>query len=428
MITRLIIKTKSNSYSLTKGAIVLGSDSGIVIQAKEQQNAVYLSLGDIIPSISNSQPGIKTINQISPSSWDNNFYILGSGCTSIITPSVDFSDSLQIWSDSSTSAILGIFDGCLPCRNCDTIAQLQRNLEQCQIWINGLKDCNLYYEDTAAQLWQNMKSKVVQQEANCSVAFSDQILNREESLRRATKLLYQYKALVALWNYLVRTKQGFMHIQVAPQDWGGFIVGSKRAINNCGQDASDSKIVTLDITLTLQNGQNISYLKTRQIDQKPAPQNVRYYVGKAAQNTYIQYGGDTGRGINQDTSSIDFSDSLWYTSDSTITQQIKIYTRFTYTVRKGANTTLSGAVKILPSMSFRKDSSQPIADLISLADWSQIRGGTKQLQQGSDISRNLWLVESQWKFDSDISDSTVFYQARYFNTPYYKLGTNSDSI
>ena len=418
MITKLIIRTDSNSASILDGIVSFASDSTVIIQADKSSNAVYLSLDNFLPSPgSNSQPGIRTINQVSPGPWDGNFYLLGSGCTSVIAPVQSSSKILgyeDLYLELSTSG-LGIFDGCLPCRNCQTIAQLQRELEECEIWINGLKDNNLYYEDTAVQLWNSMKSKVISN-SGCNLGFSDEILNRQESLKRATKLLYQYKALIAVWNYLVRTKQGFTHIQIAPEDYAGFIVGSKRVLNNCGQNA-ENRTAVLRINIALQQGQNITYLRNKQ-------QNIRYYVGKQDQNTYIQYGGDTGRG--RPAISSDSFSCVLQTSEASDTPQIRISTTFTYHLHRGDNITLSGAVRVLPAIEFRSDSSVPVAALVDLAQWTQVRGGTKALEQGSDMSKNYWRIQSQWVFDSQISNS-AFDEVYYFQTPYSKLGV-SDSL
>ena len=85
MITRLIIKSASNSFSLSSGIVeILSSDSHFIVQADEEDN--YISFGaDVTTSTSGSSyPYVKTINDLPAAPWDNNFYFLGSECTSVI--------------------------------------------------------------------------------------------------------------------------------------------------------------------------------------------------------------------------------------------------------------------------------------------------------------------------------------------------------
>ena len=62
-------------------------------------------------------------------------------------------------------------------------------------------------------------------------------------------MLYQYKAVVAMWNYLVRTKSGVTQILQAPEDYSGFIIQSKRNIDSCGKSSAGTPTFRIVIRL-----------------------------------------------------------------------------------------------------------------------------------------------------------------------------------
>jgi hypothetical protein len=71
---------------------------------------------------------------------------------------------------------------------------------------------------------------------------------RQREFGKAVKLLYQYKAVVAMWNYLVFTKARSIEVVQASETHLGFIMQSKRIIDFCDAGLST---VTLHLKATL---------------------------------------------------------------------------------------------------------------------------------------------------------------------------------
>lgn len=408
MLTKLIC----NGQPLT-GKVVFQSvsDSSESFSILAEQNSISFSLSkqilDRLPSA--AQTGnVRTINNIPPSDWDGNFLLLGSLCTSVIDGSQgnDQLSDIQVGSNS-----LVIFDGCYACGTCRELAQLQQDIQGCSIWINGLKDCNLYYEPAASRLWDGMLAKKTQQASSCKLI--PKTADRSAEFGNAIKLLYQYKSAVAMWNYLVRTRASKTEIIQAPQDYSGFIIQTKRSQDTCG--SSDALSPVLSIRVRLKSGQTVPYLEEGNL-------GMGLYINKVTQNTYIQYGRDTG------TADLRYDDvSLQVTKDSSNSSGIGFQARFTFSLDRTAPTFMSASLKVLPVI-YTPDGtySETFCLLPQLRQWVALRPYATTIDQALQTEKNVWQIQIQWNTGTE-GDSAVLHEDFYYYTAYSKYPQESDS-
>lgn len=266
MVTKLIVKTKDKEQ-IIQGPIV---QLKTTLNSSIQDNKITLSLGDFLDTLKTGY--ITSINQLPPDDF-NNIQLLGDMCTSVVTD-ID-PDSGQFGSKDIT-----LFDGCQSCSTCDSVASIQNDLKNLQIWLSGLKDCQLYYEGGAYRLWNQMIQKKNQ---NMSYIGACGIQSKLDRQFKAIRLLYQYKALVYMWNYLVFLKSGNTQIISAYESYTGFVVRSKRAIDTCGSIQAPQ--IKLHIQIQLVQGQLPQSLKDL---------SMYVYTQKVQQNTLIQVTSPTG--------------------------------------------------------------------------------------------------------------------------------------
>lgn len=368
------------------------------------------------PSRTQLTGAIYTINQLQPASWNGNFNILGSLCTSV-TDMTDSSDPQQL---ASSNALL-IFDGCFSCNVCNVLAQMQEDIQNCQIWINGLKDCNLYYEPAAGHMWDNMVARKTQMPLQCHVN-KDGLQDRQEAFGQATKLLYQYKAAVAMWNYLVKNRT-YRKIQIveAPQDYSGFVVQAKNKLDTCSSDALQlPKTLRLDIQLA--SGQTPALLQQVQ-------RGMGIFAAPVEENTYIQYTQDTGRGRPSQTITTDIS-------VAEVSGALHIQVVFTFYPTQQAPTIFSAAVKILPivylkGQEYQQDDQTTIqapteqVTQITLQEWITFRPYATTIAQAQQTEKNLWTVDAYW-FGSQQPD-TYYYSTAYSKYPVEESDSGSQS-
>ena len=158
------------------------------------------------------KPYVSSINT-KTADYTGTLLLLGSQCISV----VDSGDTTDPQSTPADNHTINIFDGCKACNDCQSVWQVIQAIQQLHIWIIGLKDCVLYYQPTAQTLWtklnQGRQSAITDQTGRCS--YTPRVYNRQQQFGKATKLLYQYKAAVAMWNYLVYNMSSKMVIQPA---------------------------------------------------------------------------------------------------------------------------------------------------------------------------------------------------------------------
>lgn len=185
---------------------------------------------DIVENITGKMPKsarrVLTINGITPTD-DGEFFIDGSECDS--------------WEYISGSTI-GLVDLCPSCTTCETIYRLKYEVENMKMWINTLKDVNLYAGSNIATRQGLLNDQRIAPYA----AQDDEDKSEDKKLcsiglipddgylqLKGLQLLQQYITTVHMWNYIVSRNNASTVIDVAPEDTTGFTVQTKRALPSC---------------------------------------------------------------------------------------------------------------------------------------------------------------------------------------------------
>ena len=178
---------------------------------------------------------IKTINGVA-SNDDGEFFIDGSECDSwgIIENGIDSITGDQI--TGATTSGISLVDLCPACKTCESVYRLQYEVENLKMWINTLKDVNLYMQDDMAQRRENLNNLRVTNLSDMCAAGLEQV-DAYMQLKSA-QLLQQYMTVVHMWNYVVSQNNASNVIEVAPEDTAGFVVQTKRALPSCADNQS----------------------------------------------------------------------------------------------------------------------------------------------------------------------------------------------
>ena len=440
MITSLVFKSSSGTARISDGTLQLDySSSQLETTTGDTSYTIALAGSVVNRTPTRSQvpdiKGVYTINNIEPFQWNGQFTIYGSACTSVVQHT-DTSDPLSVPSNTHE---LVIFDGCYPCPICKDLAWIQNQIQNCQIWLQGMKDANLYYQGQAAQLWSaRYQSKLSNQNpVQCFVRPTSIALDRSSIFGKAIKLFYQYRQAVAMWNFLVRTKSAHVQIVSAPQDFSGFIVQTKISIDTCG---GSPQPITLQIDAILESGQcdvdssqSGGYLQKNNL-------GMGFYADKTQQNTYIQYGKDSGIHGKQDQ-----GEDIQVSGISVSQQQdggIKVSSAFTFTPSSAAKTILSAAFKVLPVIYIKGHTyqsqdqqgqaishtspGQPISKL-TLSQWITQRADAINITSQSHQLANRWHMCIKWQ--GSVGSGKDLQQNLYFSTAFgkYPIADESDS-
>lgn len=349
--------------------------------------------------------------------------LLGSQCVSIVD-STDTSDQLSTPSDSHT---INIFDGCKACNDCDSIWQVAQLTKQCHMWTVGLKDCALYHQAAAGELWHRLFSDrrsdsqgyIVDTSGNCRYYPQLKQEQRRQRLGRATKLLYQYKATVAMWNYLVYNASSKVRVQTALEDFTGIVIKLKRRFNLC--DSSVQQI-RLDITAS-RTGQPISGFvsdSSDPSDAQPLPYALSFCVQPITQNTYLQrYTDRGGRSsdayVDRSSQAVDVTTVISYQQQQSVVQSSVLFIPGI----QGGQITCSAQLRILPVF---QNIENPDIDNLSLSQYAQaVRKNAKYYTQQMTLT-NRWYVHTKWTCLNAQSISDTAYpslqDATYYTTAY----------
>ena len=233
-VTKLGTKPVFNFTGSTIGlsAATSGNTDAIVAGGTEGSIAIGCSVEPlynsvtITPELSIELPDalkyIKTINGVAPTQ-DGEFFIDGSECDS--------------WDILESGTGISIVDLCPSCTKCESIYRLKYEVENLKMWLNTLKDVNLYLTaggvnevKTRALLLSQYRITGEGKMSSCStgIEFDDGYLNM-----RGLQLLQQYITTVHMWNYIVSRNNASTVIDVAPEDTTGFTVQTKRALTSC---------------------------------------------------------------------------------------------------------------------------------------------------------------------------------------------------
>ena len=442
------------------GYVQVSCSAAAVVISAQVQSIYQKAYAQIMQTI---QPYVSSINT-KTADQTGTLLLLGSQCISI----VDSGDTTDLQSTPSDQHTINIFDGCKACNDCQAVWQIIQAVQQLHIWIVGLKDCVLYYQPTAQALWTKLNegrqsgADITDQSGKCR--YTPRIYSRQQQFGRATKLLYQYKAAVAMWNYLVYNLSSKMVIQPALQDYTGFSVKIKRRFNLC-DCADSSKGATLTIYIT-RTGQQISGTTERQTEQtqqeqqsanqgtqqsdasliNSVPYALGFYVGLVPQNTYIQTHTDKG-GFSQHNSAVQHYES---DADTGISHQlspinysangISIVSTVSYAFSSEDNGqyVCSAELKILPVMlsgqvSVERQDDQYVASItepdnptqsLSLSQYTMYRRRNSTLSDDLLAQTNRWQIHACWQGGCTSADTS---DATYYRTS-YNLYPNVDII
>lgn len=387
MITKLTIKTNNTSVDINNPKLALSED----IDNSVQNNTISMSVKNPFSLIKKQQaPYISSIQTVQANSVGD-IELLGDMCTSVIDSTDPDYTKFQSLSD------LVVFDGCAPCSSCDKVAQLQEIVKDLNIWIDGMKDCQLYYQLGASHLWEKMIQKKQQQRnlvGQCTVQSS---LQRD--FNSAVRLLYQYKALVYMWNYLVFLKSGNTEILQASQSYAGFVARSKRSIDTCGGPGE----IKLHIRAKLIQGQTPENI----------PENRKMFIFAALvqQNTGIQYNSTETVNINQQNT---------YTSQITLLSDNTIDACITFNPPESCKGIFTGGIKVLPVLSH---SDLQISNLLSLDQYIQLKQDANYITKEEQKLKNIWQIEVWWQYDNFGSQGQIQQQnskeTKIYTTGYY---------
>lgn len=151
----------------------------------------------------------------------------------------DLADFLTTLKSCVNHNIIYIFDGCSHCKyDCYQQVQLYKKIRDMQLLLIALKDCQLYTMQTCASLRTKLikEASIATQplppcEFNSKTADFDKLFEKYNLV--GLQLLYQYKSLVALWNYLVKKRSTKIKITQAYQDYSGFDIITQAAWQPC---------------------------------------------------------------------------------------------------------------------------------------------------------------------------------------------------
>lgn len=174
---------------------------------------------------------VTSINGVQPNS-DGEFFIDGSECDSwalINGGTTHMFDNDYVFDDATNG--ISLVDLCPACKTCESIYRLQYEVESLKMWINTLKDVNLYMQDDMEQRRTNLgKLRITNIDDKCAVGLSTDDAYMQ---LKSAQLLQQYMTVVHMWNYVVSQNNSSNVITIAPEDTTGFVVQTKRALPSC---------------------------------------------------------------------------------------------------------------------------------------------------------------------------------------------------
>lgn len=136
-------------------------------------------------------------------------------------------------------------DACPACTSCETIYRLKYEVENLKMWLNTLKDVNMYrstlYGDVPDHIGYRRDLLKQQRitEYNEDQACSTDLQPDDKYMQlQGIQLLQQYMTVVHMWNYVVSRNNSSTLITIAPEDTTGFVVQTKRALTSCADAQS----------------------------------------------------------------------------------------------------------------------------------------------------------------------------------------------
>lgn len=415
--------SKLNQRVQFKGQILSDSDNIITVSVNlkstvQQAYQKLLQEASYITSVN----GIKT-------DQTGCFSLLGSGCISI-TDATDTTDSDTIAEQNS----LAIFDGCKACNSCQDQWQLAKAMQQQHLWLIAMKDCQLYYEDAAASLWQQLLDNRLKDSQGLCINTQSSLDSqgyRQTQFKRAIKLLYQYKALIAMWNYMVYNMNNVVKVDRAPQDYAGLVARIKRSFNLCQDQHIDA--MTLKITIQRQGaGQSQTGSIVDQVigqqepsqDAKKLDYKIYFYAGAVEQNTFTEFRTDSG---NRNEANRGPKPTVTFQTVS----MDKITATIQFTGLVACQATLSAEIKVIP-IAIRTDVDgdkvlnkykltqsdfQNSGLSLTIGSFAKFRRINMTVPETELTATNRWKISSQWSTINPPLKDYTFYKTAYCAYP-----------
>lgn len=212
-------------------ALLTNKLSGLTARAIGNQIVVKPAITDDVYS-SRGDTYISTINGVSPNN-DGEFFIDGSDCTSW-GYILDGQDTIFVPAETTSfTRGISLVDLCPACKTCESLYRLQYEVENLKMWINTLKDVNLYEQAYMNQRRTNLRSFCVSPATDSNTCAVNLTQDDSYMQLQSVQLLQQYMTVVHMWNYVVSENNSSNLIEIAPEDTTGFVVKTKRALPSC---------------------------------------------------------------------------------------------------------------------------------------------------------------------------------------------------
>lgn len=387
---------------------------------------------------------ISKVNQAIPE--NGNILLLGQKCTSVLSgkddpDTTEFKDIIDT-TKQQTNHTLTLFDGCKTCQpDCQEIYKLFQNIRDYHIWINSVKDILLYDQKTCKNLYYELYNNITKYSQATQKALShctkNDLPDRDLWLY-GIRLVYQYKALVALWNYLAESKSKYTQLSTASQDFSGINIICKSMLDLCQYTLDrDQNGLSKQHTIGLRLRVSVPNSQALPVDKQGNPKGkFALFFVTDNNNTYIKY-------IQQQFNSLFLTDNGSTVSGSNTTVQnslFKIQTHLSGTVVKGVDTIpniinaqvlftikdnkniggqaqLSAFFKIIPVWVTEAWSDH----IVSLTDYQTFRKHNTQMPQVSGF--NNWTVDYSWYNKTQDTNKILTSDTNIYRTPYTRVPT-----
>ena len=200
-----------------------------------------ITITPVIGSTAADNAYIKSINGSQPNG-KGEFFIDGSECVS--------------WGEVKNGVVVGgrpdetaehdgmwLVDLCPSCTTCENVYRLKYEVETLKMWINTLKDVNLYQDAdvegrrTGLGEYRITGSTIAHGNIDFARCSTSGLQPDDGYLAvKGLQLLQQYMTTVHMWNYVVKKNNESTVIQTAPEDTAAFVVQTKRALTSCGDE------------------------------------------------------------------------------------------------------------------------------------------------------------------------------------------------
>lgn len=228
----MAVRLKIGNTTIT-GTVRLAGSAPIAVGYDGKKHKIMLTRGSmslfeeafnaLLDKYSEDDRYISKINNVTPAAGGS-FHILGSECDSVIT-------------DDSNEHALKITDLCPACSTCDTQYQIKRQLEFYNIYLNLIKDINLYTIGNYITRYNDLQNSYrIPTQSACSITgrtAEQEVEEFNRLLNSAGKLLHNYITTVHMWNYVVNINNNDTQLSMPPEDGCGILVQTKRALTDC---------------------------------------------------------------------------------------------------------------------------------------------------------------------------------------------------